>query len=66
MDQPGSKQVAWAGEVELLEIDGDSDKLIALVEQRYAISREEAQKQVTCFLKFHHGEHRHPHQAAAA
>ena len=79
MDRPGIEQVPWTvevgiakvvwarlGEDELLAVDGDGDKLTALVEQRYAISREEALKQVTCFFKFHHGEASRVHASATA
>ncbi|WP_353115380.1 CsbD family protein [Nitratidesulfovibrio sp.] len=50
--QIGAAKVAW-GELtddELLQSEGHAQKLAGLVQERYAISREEAEKQVQRFL----------------
>ncbi len=48
----GSAKVAWGEltEDELLKSEGHAQKLTGLVEERYAINREEAEKQVNKFL----------------
>ncbi|WP_291990538.1 CsbD family protein [Luteitalea sp.] len=56
-EQMGAAKVAW-GELtddELLKVEGHEDKLAGLIEQRYAISREEAEKQVKHFFDSHRG-----------
>ena len=48
----GSAKIAWGEltEDELLNSKGHAEKLTGLVEERYAINREEAEKQVNSFL----------------
>jgi uncharacterized protein YjbJ (UPF0337 family) len=56
-EQMGAAKVAW-GELtddELLKVEGHEEKLAGLIEQRYAVSREEAQKQVKHFFDSHRG-----------
>jgi len=52
--QVAMAKIAWASltEDELLCIDGEAGQLVELVQQRYAISREEAEKQVTFFFRY--------------
>lgn len=53
--QVGSAKIAWGKltEDELLKTEGHQDKLTGLVQERYAISREKAAKQVEEFTKKH-------------
>jgi uncharacterized protein YjbJ (UPF0337 family) len=56
-EQMGAAKVAW-GELtddELLKVEGHEEKLAGLIEQRYAISREEAETQVKHFFDSHRG-----------
>ncbi len=48
----GSAKVAWGKltDDELLQSEGHAQKLSGLVEERYAISRDEADRQVSRFL----------------
>lgn len=48
----GSAKVAWGKltDDELLQSEGHAQKLAGLVEERYAISRDEADRQVSRFL----------------
>lgn len=48
----GSAKVAWGKltDDELLQSEGHAQKLAGLVEERYAISRDEAERQVSRFL----------------
>jgi uncharacterized protein YjbJ (UPF0337 family) len=53
--QVGAAKIAWGKltEDELLKAEGRQEKLAGLVQERYAISRDEAEKQVkTFFAKF--------------
>jgi uncharacterized protein YjbJ (UPF0337 family) len=49
----GSARIVWAklGEEELLNSNGQADRLTGLVQERYAISREAAGKRVQSFLQ---------------
>lgn len=49
----GSAKIAWGKltEDELLKSEGHAQKLTGLVQERYAISRDEADKQVKSFLE---------------
>jgi uncharacterized protein YjbJ (UPF0337 family) len=51
--QVGSAKVAWGKltEDELLQSEGQAQKLAGLVQERYAITREQADKQVKNFLE---------------
>lgn len=51
----GSARVAWGKltEDELLESEGHIEKLAGLVQERYAITRDEAEKQVKSFIDKH-------------
>ena len=51
----GAAKIAWGKltEDELLQIEGHQQKLSGLIQQRYAISREEAVKQVKAFFSKH-------------
>jgi uncharacterized protein YjbJ (UPF0337 family) len=56
--QVGAAKIAWGKltEDELLRLEGHEQKLAGLVQERYAISRDEADKQVkTFFEKFKSG-----------
>lgn len=48
----GSAKVAWGNltDDELLQTEGHAQKLTGLVEERYAIGRDEAERQVEAFL----------------
>ncbi|MFC5715097.1 CsbD family protein [Pseudomonas sp. GCM10022188] len=50
--QVGNAKIAWGKltDDELLETEGHADKLAGLVQERYAIEREEAERQVKEFL----------------
>ncbi|WP_372987742.1 CsbD family protein [Marinobacter sp.] len=50
--QVGQAKLVWGKltEDELLEAEGREDKLAGLVQERYAITREEAEKQVKEFF----------------
>lgn len=50
--QIGSAKIAWGKltDDEILETEGHAQKLTGLVQERYAITREAAEKQVTDFL----------------
>jgi uncharacterized protein YjbJ (UPF0337 family) len=50
--QVGAAKLAWGKltEDELLQAEGRQDKLAGLIQERYAIAREEAEKQVKEFL----------------
>lgn len=51
--QVGAAKIAWGKltEDELLKIEGHEQKLAGLVQERYAITREEAEKQVKSFFE---------------
>lgn len=51
--QVGAAKIAWGKltEDELLKLEGHHQKLIGLVQERYAISRDEADKQVKNFFE---------------
>ena len=51
--QVGAAKVAWGKltEDELLKSEGHAQKLAGLVQERYAITREEADEQVKSFIK---------------
>ena len=51
--QVGSAKIAWGKltDDELLETEGHEEKLAGLIQQRYAITREAADKQVKEFLQ---------------
>ena len=53
--QVGAAKIAWGKltEDELLKLEGQQQKLTGLVQERYAITREEAEKQVNNFFKKH-------------
>lgn len=50
--QVGAAKLAWGKltEDELLQAEGREDKLAGLIQERYGIAREEAEKQVKDFL----------------
>jgi uncharacterized protein YjbJ (UPF0337 family) len=50
--QVGAAKIAWGKltEDELLKSEGHDQKLAGLIEERYAITRDEAEKQVKEFL----------------
>ncbi len=50
--QVGAAKIAWGKltEDELLKLEGQQQKLAGLVQERYAISRDEADKQVKAFF----------------
>ncbi|MBX9755987.1 MAG: CsbD family protein [Pseudomonadaceae bacterium] len=50
--QVGAAKIAWGKltEDELLESQGHIEKLAGLVQERYAVTRDEADKQVKSFL----------------
>ena len=50
--QMGNAKVAWGKltDDELLQVEGHAEKLTGLVQERYAISRDEAEKQVKGFF----------------
>jgi len=51
----GSAKIVWGKltEDELLKSEGHAQKLTGLVQERYAITRDEADKQVSDFFKKH-------------
>jgi uncharacterized protein YjbJ (UPF0337 family) len=51
--QVGAAKIAWGKltEDELLKVEGRQEKLAGLVQERYAITRDEADKQVKSFFK---------------
>ena len=51
----GAAKMAWGKltEAELLQIEGHEQKLSGLIQQRYAITRAEAVKQVKAFFSRH-------------
>ncbi|MFT7131486.1 MAG: hypothetical protein ACI81O_000188 [Cyclobacteriaceae bacterium] len=48
----GSARIAWGKltEDEILKSDGERERLTGLVEERYAVDRDEAKRQVNDFL----------------
>ncbi len=54
--QVGSAKIAWGKltDDELLKSEGREEKLVGLVQERYAITRDEADKQVKKFFAKHH------------
>jgi uncharacterized protein YjbJ (UPF0337 family) len=50
--QVGAAKIAWGKltEDELLKLEGQQQKLSGLVQERYAITRDEADKQVKAFF----------------
>ena len=50
--QVGAAKIAWGKltEDELLRLEGHQEKLAGLVQERYAVSRDEADKQVNAFF----------------
>lgn len=53
--QIGAAKIAWGQltEDELLQVEGRKEKLIGLVQERYAISRDVADRQVKAFFSKH-------------
>lgn len=53
--QVGAAKIAWGKltEDELLKLEGHQQKLTGLVQERYAITRDEAEKQVNSFFEKH-------------
>jgi uncharacterized protein YjbJ (UPF0337 family) len=51
--QVGSAKIAWGKltEDELLKSEGHAQRLAGLVQERYAVTRDEADKQVKSFLE---------------
>lgn len=51
--QVGAAKIAWGKltDDELLQVEGQSQKLTGLVQERYALSRDEAEKQVNTFFE---------------
>ena len=51
--QMGAAKIAWGKltEDELLQAEGHQQKLTGLVQERYAITRDEAEQQVTKFFE---------------
>jgi hypothetical protein len=51
--QVGAAKIAWGKltDDELLQTEGHEQKLTGLVQERYAITRDEAEKQVKDFVK---------------
>jgi uncharacterized protein YjbJ (UPF0337 family) len=51
--QVGAAKIAWGKltEDELLKLEGHQQKLTGLVQERYAITRDEAEKQVRSFFE---------------
>lgn len=51
--QVGAAKIAWGKltEDELLKSEGHAQKLVGLIQERYAITRDEADKQVKKFIK---------------
>jgi len=50
--QVGAAKIAWGklSEDELLKLEGHRDKLAGLIQERYAITRDEAERQVERFF----------------
>ncbi|MGK2914874.1 MAG: CsbD family protein [Porticoccaceae bacterium] len=53
--QVGAAKVAWGKltEDELLQLEGNQQKLAGLIQERYAVTRDEAEKQVNDFFDKH-------------
>jgi uncharacterized protein YjbJ (UPF0337 family) len=53
--QVGAAKVVWGKltEDELLKLEGHQQKLTGLIQERYAITRDEADKQVKSFFEKH-------------
>lgn len=53
--QVGAAKIAWGKltEDELLKLEGHEQKLAGLVQERYAITRDEADRQVKSFFEKH-------------
>ncbi len=53
--QIGAAKIAWGQltEDELLQVEGRKEKLVGLVQERYAISRDVADRQVKAFFSKH-------------
>jgi uncharacterized protein YjbJ (UPF0337 family) len=53
--QMGAAKITWGKltDDELLKLEGHGQKLAGLVQERYAITREEADKQVKSFFEKH-------------
>lgn len=51
--QVGAAKIAWGKltEDELLRLEGHQEKLVGLVQERYAVTRDEADKQVKSFFE---------------
>ena len=51
--QVGAAKIAWGKltEDELLKLEGQEQKLTGLVQERYALTRDEADKQVKAFFE---------------
>ncbi len=51
--QVGAAKIAWGKltDDELMRLDGHHDRLIGLVQERYAITRDEADRQVKSFFE---------------
>ncbi|PTU32297.1 CsbD family protein [Stenotrophobium rhamnosiphilum] len=51
--QVGAAKIAWGKltEDELLKLEGHQQKLAGLVQERYAVTRDEAEKQVKTFFE---------------
>jgi len=52
-EQVGAAKIAWGKltEDELLQIEGHEYKLVSLVRERYAVTRDEAARQVRAFFE---------------
>lgn len=51
--QVGAAKITWGKltEDELLRLEGHQEKLVGLVQERYAVTRDEADKQVKSFFE---------------
>jgi uncharacterized protein YjbJ (UPF0337 family) len=51
--QMGAAKIAWGKltDDELLQVEGEAQKLTGLVQERYAVTRDEADKQVSAFFE---------------
>lgn len=51
--QVGAAKIAWGKltDDELMKLDGHHDRLVGLVQERYAITRDEADRQVKSFFE---------------
>jgi uncharacterized protein YjbJ (UPF0337 family) len=51
--QVGAAKIAWGKltDDELLKLEGHEDRLTGLIQERYAVSRDEADRQVKAFFK---------------